>query len=514
MNTRSFFFVLLIALLLSACSPAAPTSAPQPIAAATRNPVSPQKPAPTAAPTQRELRPQPTPPDNQYHDYGINPMERTNQDHLSTFGLDVDTAAYTVMRNNVMSGSLPPMESVRVEEYVNYFNPGYALPRNTAFAVYADGALSPFHNDGSYLVRFGVQGYQVSPEERKPLALTLVIDVSGSMSQGNRLNLVQRSLQLLVDELTESDTVSIVTFSDNARLVLPPTSAAEYDRILDEIYALRTENSTNVRAGLQLGYQQALKAYQRGATNRVILCSDGVANVGLTNAGDILDEVAGFVKKGITLTTVGVGMGNFNDELLEQLADRGNGNYAYVDTLEEARRIFVDNLTSTMEVIALNARAQVDFNPDVVSRYRLLGYENRGIADQDFRDTEVDAGEIGSGHHVVAVYAVQLKPKTEGRIATFQLRWEDPNTRKAREINGNFNSWDLAPSFESADPHFQLVATVAQYAEILRQSPYAVESSLSEISRLATRLSRALPEDPDVVEWADLVSRTARMRKD
>jgi Ca-activated chloride channel family protein len=204
-------------------------------------------------------------------------------------------------------------------------------------------------------------------------------------------------------------------------------------------------------------------------------------------------------------------MGNFNDTLMEQLADNGNGNYAYVDNLDEAQRLFVDNLTSTLQVIALDAKVQVDFNHDTVARYRLIGYENRAVADQDFRNDAVDAGEIGAGHTVTALYAVQLRPGATGRIATVQLRWEDPDTHQVTEINGNFNTWDIAQSFEEASSRYQLDVVVAQYAELLRHSPWAQGTTFSQLLNHAARLSELLPGDPDVVEFASLTSRASQI---
>jgi Ca-activated chloride channel family protein len=205
-------------------------------------------------------------------------------------------------------------------------------------------------------------------------------------------------------------------------------------------------------------------------------------------------------------------MGNFNDVLMEQLADNGNGNYAYVDDLDEARRLFVDNLTSTLQVIAMDAKVQVDFNPDVVNRYRLIGYENRAVADQDFRNNAVDAGEIGAGHHVTALYAVLLNPGAQGRVATVALRWKDPQTLNTTEINGNFNTWDLSPSFESASANYQLAVVVSQYAELLRFSPWAVGTSIGQVLQHAVRLTGLIPNDPDVSELVTLVSRASQIK--
>ena len=478
-------------------------------------PMLPLAPLPTAVPS-RSISPGITPaipPGNNYfQDYGVNPFEDPREDHLSTFALDVDTASYSVARRYVMDGLLPPASAVRVEEFVNYFDPGYATPQDVAFAIYADGAPSPFEA-GMHILRFGIQGYEVPEDERKPASLTFVIDVSGSMAMENRLGLVKRSLELLVDRLRPSDTVAIVVYGSEARTVLYPTSSEDKDYILQAIYSLETEGATNAEAGLILGYQLAYEAFRPGAINRVILCSDGVANVGATGPDAILEQIRGYADTGITLTSIGFGMGNFNDVLMEQLADHGDGHYAYVDTLDEARKLFVEDLTSTLQVIAQDAKVQVDFNPDVVSRYRLLGYENRDVADQDFRNDAVDAGELGAGHSAVALYAVMLHPGAQGRISTVQLRWQNPDSYQVTEINGNFNTWDLASSFEAADPHYQHAVITTYYAERLRLSPWTLEIPMSWLIEHAVRIAGQLPADQEINQFTALLSRAAQIKE-
>ncbi len=536
MNAKRLFFAnILIILLLAACAPAATQSpiAVQPMATSTHGgkpqvyPTQPpQYAAPTAVPpttapmaTQAlpqpiygpNYYPQPGPQDNYFQDYGINPFISTRQDHLSAFAVDVDTASYTIARRYVNDGSLPPQDEVRVEEFVNFFDPGYNPPPSAAFAIYADGARSPFYSDGTTILRFGIQGYQVPDDQRKPVSLTFVIDISGSMDLENRLGLVKRSLNILVSRLRPQDTVGIVVYGSDARVLIEPTQASHHGFIISAIDSLRTEGATNAEAGLRLGFDMAMRSYRPGSSNRVILCSDGVANVGNVDASSILEFVHGYIKEGIYLSTFGFGMGNLNDTLLEQLADKGNGVYAYIDTLEEAQRLFIDDLTSTLQTIALDAKVQVDFNPDVVACYRLIGYENRAVADQDFRNDSVDAGEIGAGHHVVAMYAVILNPEAQGRIATVQLRWQDPQTYQVTEINGNMNTWDLVPSFEQADPHYQLAAAVTQYAEALRGSPWAAGTSMYQIAEIANRLRWSMPDDLDVAEFAELAWKVSQM---
>jgi Ca-activated chloride channel family protein len=448
-----------------------------------------------------------------FEDYGVNPFVDTEDDTLSTFALDVDTGSYTVARRYVTDGNLPPDEAVRVEEFVNYFDQGYAYPpEGQAFAIYVDGAPFPFAETERYrIMRVGIQGYAVPPEERKDVSLTFIIDVSGSMSREDRLELVKQSLQLLVEQLRPTDSVGIVVYGSDSRVVLEPTPGSDKDAILEAIYALEPEGATNAEAGLRLGYERANSAFKPDGINRVILCSDGVANIGQTGAGSIWEEIAGYASEGITLTSVGFGMGNYNDVLMEQLADNGEGFYAYVDTLKEAERLFVENLTSTLQTIAMDAKVQVDFDPEVVARYRLIGFENRAIADEEFRDDTVDAGEIGAGHSVTALYEVKLLPDAGGPIATVHLRWEDPDTHKVTEMSEIFSSDKMAGSFPSADPHFQQAVVVAEYAEILRNSYWAQDSTLAGVLEEAERVAELLPGDPDVAEFVELVRRATQI---
>ena len=340
-----------------------------------------------------------------FEDYGVNPSIDTEDDNLSTFALDVDTGSYTVARNYLQDGNMPPSEAIRVEEFVNYFDQDYPNPpAHQAFTISVDGAPSPFTLNERYdMLRIGIQGFQVPEWERKDASLVFVIDVSGSMNMDNRLGLVKRSLELLVEQMRSTDQVAIVVYGSDARLVLDSTPGSAKGKILSAIHRLQPEGATNAEAGLRLGYRTAMKNYLPGGINRIILCSDGVANVGQTEADAILDEVHGYVEEGITLATIGFGMDNYNDTLMEQLADNGDGFYAYVDDMGEAQRLFVDQITGTLQTIALDAKVQVDFNPDVVARYRLVGFENRAVADDDFRDNSVDAGEIGAGHSVTAL---------------------------------------------------------------------------------------------------------------
>ena len=419
-----------------------------------------------------------------------------------------------VFRESTRTHDLPPQDSVRVEEYVNYFEQGYPLPpAHQAFGITIDGAPSPFSETERYsMVRVGIQGYDVPDSERKDVSLTFVIDVSGSMDMDNRLGLVKRSLELLVERLRRDDQVSIVVYGTDARVVLDPTSGSDKGRILRAIHSLQPEGVTNAEAGLRLGYKMAMRAYNPDGVNRVILCSDGVANMGETEWNAILGEVRGYVEEGVMLTSIGFGMDNYNDVLMEQLADNGNGFYAYVDDMDEAERLFIDDLTSTLQTIALDAKVQVDFNPEVVSRYRLVGYENRDVADEDFRDNSVDAGEVGAGHTVTALYEVKLFPQASGQVASVYLRWEDPDTREVVEMSKDFDTYQMSESFRRADPYFQWSVVVAEYAEILRDSYWAEDGSLDAVYKEAERVSEYLPRDESVSEFVDLVREARKLR--
>lgn len=462
----------------------------------------------TPIPDEKDEEPQ----DMFFEDYRVNPFIDTEDDNLSTFATDVDTGAYTIARSYINQGLLPPADSVRIEEYINYFPQGYRLPSSQEiFRISIDGAPTPFTETDRYqVIRVGVQGYDIPRSDRKDAALTFVIDVSGSMGNGNRLEMVQDSLELLVDQLRPSDTVGIVAYTDTAWVVLPPTSARHKAEIAEAIYALYPMASTNAEAGLILGYQEATKAYIPGGINRVILYSDGVANVGSTGPDSIWESIKDYASEGITLTSVGVGMGNYNDVLMEQLADQGDGSYAYIDTFEEAERLFVYDLVSTLQVIALDAKIQVAFNPDVVSRYRLIGFENRAIADEDFRNNKVDAAEIGAGHSVTALYEIKLYPGARGEIATVQLRWQDADNYRVEEISKTFDTRDLARSFRRADPYFQLDVLVAEFGEILRESYWSEGSSFSELLDYAYALLDRL-ENQEAFEFVELLEKAASL---
>ena len=443
--------------------------------------------------------------------HGTNPFIDTEDDTLSTFGMDVDTASYSVMRRHLRDGHLPPPEAVRVEEFINTFDYDYTPPIEEAFAMHLEGAPSTF-GEGKrlQLLRIGIKGRVIPEAERKDARLTFVIDISGSMDMENRLELVKRALTLLVAQLREGDEVGIVTYGSDAQVVLPHTRVQNREHILKAIQSLVTYGATNAEEGIRLGYELAAKNLDADSINRVILCSDGVANVGYTGSDTILERVSSYVDRGIWLTTVGFGMGNYNDVLMEQLADKGNGMYAYVDTLAEAKRIFVENLTGTLQVIAKDAKIQVAFNPQTVSRFRLLGYEKRRLEHEDFRNDDVDAGDVGSGHNVTALYEVKLHKNADGHLAKFSIRYKDPGTEAATESEQSISTADLKKEFEAATPAFQLAAAVAQYAEILRGSYWAKNGDLKAVRKVLTGINLQTPQQTELLE---LVRQAIRMKK-
>lgn len=505
---RPLLALVIVALATSACSSATSTEGPQ-----VANP--PEHHLPTyPPPEQPQPRPQATPyPDVNFEDPGVNRFVDPRDDRESTFALDVDTASYTIAQRYIADGNLPDPSSVRVEEYVNSFDQGYAAPKDDTFAIHTDGGPSPFLAADEVLLRIGLKAREVSDGSRPDAALTFVIDVSGSMAQEDRLELVKHALGLLVEELRPSDTVGIVVFGDEARIVLEPTPAGHGSQILRAINSLEPEGSTNAEAGLELGYEMARRNPLEGGINRVILASDGVANVGLTDPAAILAQIHDAADSGIQLVSVGVGMGNYNDALLEQLADDGDGFYAYVNTIDEARRLFIEDLTSTLQTVALDARVQVDFNPEVVGAYRLIGFENRAVPDKDFRNEDLQAGAIGAGHAVTALYALRLSEdgSGQGRIGTVNLRWTDPTSGRAEERAQDVRLLDLVDRFGATAPTFQLDALVAAAAERFRGSSWAERYSLRDIFEVADESGERLPQTDDVRAFLRLLETAARM---
>jgi Ca-activated chloride channel homolog len=497
-----------VAVATAAC--AGGTSAP----GASYDPGPPAHHQPTPIPW--EEAPAPTPYDGvTFQDPGVNPYVDPAEDGTSTFGLDVDTASYTIAQRFIADGNLPDPASIRVEEWVNAFEQGYRRPVEDTFAIMADGGPTPFTRRDEVLLRIGLQARDVRDRARQQAALTFVIDTSGSMEREGRLEMVKDALARLVDGLRRDDTVAIVTFGDDGRILLDPTPASRGHEIVGAIDSLRPGGSTNLEAGLRLGYELARASLTENGIDRVVLASDGVANVGLTDADSILAAIRRDAAAGIELVSVGVGMGNFNDVLLERLADQGDGFYAYVNDQDEARRLFTEDLTGTLQTVALDARAQVEFDPEVVAAYRLLGYENRAIDDRDFTDDRVAAGAIGAGHSVTALYAVQLRGDIGpgAPIATVRLRWTDPERGHADELSRVVRTTDLTRSFHASDPFFRFDTVVAATAEVLRGSPWSAELSVRDVVDVAFEEAEGLPPTDEVHGFLDLLEQLARMEQ-
>lgn len=439
---------------------------------------------------------------NSYDKYRPNPWTATAEDRFSTFAADVDTASYTQMRRFITGNTLPPPASVRVEEYVNYFNYQYAPPKEGAFAVHLEGAPSPF-TAGRHLLKIGVKGKVISKSERKPAHLVFLVDTSGSMSSEDKLPLAQETLKVLVNNLNENDTLALVTYAGSVRDVLPPTSANDRAKIFAAIDQLQSGGGTAMGDGMELAYKHAVKQVSSRSVSRVIVLTDGDTNIGQNqSANAMLGSIKNHVAEGVTLTMVGFGMGNYRDSLMEKLADAGNGNCFYVDSMKEARRVFQEKLAGTLEVIAKDVKLQVEFNPEAVASYRLLGYENRDIADKDFRNDKVDAGEIGAGHTVTALYEVQLTGGSPEKIATVRVRAKEPSGSEAKEQAFNFGRDRINESLQSASADLRFAASVAGTADILRGNPQSESFSLAAMEQLA---KGAAGENADRQEFVSLI---------
>ena len=464
-----------------------------------------QKPAPTPAPI-AVAPPEPKGTED-YKDYGVNPVVDPQKDRLSTFAIDVDTASYSIARRKIMEGTLPPFASVRAEEFLNYFDYNYEAPKSGPFAVHFAAAPSPF-TKGHHLVRVAVQGKRVPESARKPVHLVYLVDTSGSMHSPDKIPLAKQSLKLLTNALRKGDTVALCTYAGSVREVLAPTGIEEKDKILRAIDDLSASGSTAMASGIELAYKLAERTLVKGHVNRVIVLSDGDANVGPTSHDQILDMIGRYKEKGITLSTVGFGSGNYKDTMMERLADKGDGNYAYIDSEVQAKRVFQDQLSGMLEVIARDVKIQVEFDPKVVKEYRLIGYENRDIADKDFRNDKVDAGEIGNGHAVTAIYDVVLKD-TKASPIVLRLRHKQPLAGDtATESEFKMDPSAIAASFEAAGREFRFAATVAAFAEVLRQSPHARDWSMKDIARLA---DQAATSQSDQQEFVSLVHRAEKL---
>jgi Ca-activated chloride channel homolog len=436
-----------------------------------------------------------------------NPFVRVAEEDSSTFSIDVDTASYANVRRFLLQENrLPPPDAVRIEEMVNYFPYDYAPPTDgRPFAVRVDVAGCPWKTDHR-LVRVGIKGKVVATAARPAANLVFLLDVSGSMQPENRLPLVLQSMKLLVGQLEARDRVAIVVYAGESGVALPSTSCEDKAKILAALDALHAGGSTNGAAGIQLAYDIASQNRIEGGVNRVILATDGDFNVGVSDQSSLVKMVQEKAKSGTFLSVLGVGDDNFKDATMEMLADRGNGNYAYIDTLKEGQKTLVEQTNGTLVTIAKDVKLQIEFNPSQVGAYRLIGYENRVLAAEDFKDDKKDAGEIGAGHTVTALYEVvppgvlatetvgvdplkyQTPPAPSGaasrELLTVKLRWKEPNSDVSTPME--VPVVDEGLSYSAASPDFKFAASVAAFGMCLRQSPYKGHANLDAILELAT----------------------------
>jgi Ca-activated chloride channel family protein len=426
---------------------------------------------------------------------------------LSTFAIDVDTASYSNTRRFLLTEKrLPPRDAVRIEELVNYFPYQYGTPKDgKPFATHVEVGECPWDKDHR-LVRVGLKGREVAKGKRPPSNLVFLIDISGSMDAPERLPLVKRGLRLLVDELTENDRVAIVVYASGTGVALPSTPASDKQAILGTLDRLQAAGSTNGGAGIRLAYDQARAHFIPGGTNRVILCTDGDFNVGITNQGDLTRLIEDQARSGVFLTVLGFGMGNLKDSTLEKLADKGHGNYAYIDTLNEARKVLVEQMGGTLICIAKDVKVQVEFNPAKVAAYRLIGYENRLLRAAEFNDDKKGAGDIGAGHTVTALYEVvpagqkvsvpgvePLKYQQPGGPAdaakgpdllTLKLRFKEPEGDKSELLE--FPVVDGGAKLDAATEDYRFAAAVAEFGLLLRGSRYKGGATFAQVRDLAT----------------------------
>ena len=430
---------------------------------------------------------------------------QVSQNPLSTFSIDVDTASYANVRRFLLGGMLPPKDAVRIEEMLNYFSYDYPVPSGQdPFSATVEVAEAPWESEHR-LVRIGLKGKEIELEERPSSNLVFLLDVSGSMQPSNKLPLLKKAMRLLVDRLSENDRVAIVVYAGASGLVLPSTSCDQKEKILAALESLEAGGSTNGGSGIRLAYQTAVSSFISGGINRVILATDGDFNVGTTNQGDLTRLIEENAGSGVFLSVLGFGMGNYQDSTLEKLADMGNGNYAYIDDINEARKVLVDQINSTLVTIAKDVKIQIEFNPLQVSAYRLIGYENRLLSKEDFNDDSKDAGEIGAGHTVTALYeivpsgkgiqipgvdplryqaAIQTTQLAEsGELLTLKLRYKQPDGQTSQLLE--FPVRDSGKVYSQASQDFKFAAAVASFGMILRESPYRGNATLSGVLELA-----------------------------
>lgn len=462
-----------------------------------------------------------------YAEIDENPFLNTSRAPLSTFSIDVDTASYANVRRFLNQGQLPPKDAVRIEELINYFEYDYPTPTgDVPFSVHTDVAVCPW-NQKNKLVHIGLQGKKVALDNVPPSNLVFLLDVSGSMNDPNKLPLLKDSLRILVNQLSTKDRVAIVVYAGASGLVLPSTN--NKGEILNALDDLSAGGSTNGGAGIQLAYRVALDNFIQGGNNRVIIATDGDFNVGLSNDTELVNLIEQKRNSGVFLSVLGFGSGNYNDSMMEKLADKGNGNYAYIDTSDEARKALGQQAAGTLYTIAKDVKIQVEFNPAKVAGYRLIGYENRVMANRDFNDDKKDAGDIGAGHSVTALYEVvpagqplendgielkysQNQPSETrfgNEMLTLKLRYKEPNENESKLLT--VGVLDRNKPIESASQNLKFASAVAQFGLLLRDSRFKGNASFSNINNL---VQNSLGDDLRNYrgEFLELVAKAQRLK--
>lgn len=452
-----------------------------------------------------EEPPEPVDRENYAH-FDDNPIKSVSEQPISTFSIDVDTGAYANVRRILNQGRLPQHDAVRVEEMINYFGYDYPLPDSLEppFKVTTEIAPTPWNNK-THLLHIGIKGYDIPKDKLPPANLVFLVDVSGSMESADKLDLLKAALKLLTQQLTEKDKVALVVYAGAAGLVLETTPGNERGKIHAALERLTAGGSTHGSAGIQLAYATAQQAFIEGGINRVLLATDGDFNVGTVNFEALKNLVEEKRQSGISLTTLGFGTGNYNDHLMEQLADAGNGNYAYIDTLNEAQKVLVEEMSSTFNTIAKDVKIQIEFNPATIAEYRLIGYENRLLKREDFSNDKVDAGEIGAGHTVTALYEVALVgsggQRLENRrygenrttpsgqygneLALLRLRYKAPSAETSKLLEWPIQKQDMIRSLDNTSKRFRFSAAVAAFGQQLRGGTYLEQFSYDDILSLA-----------------------------
>ncbi|MHC4846893.1 MAG: YfbK domain-containing protein [Planctomycetota bacterium] len=464
---------------------------------------------------------------NAYDRIVENTFRRTSDEHTSTFSIDVDTASYSQVRRYLASGQRPPKDAVRIEELINYFSYDYAPPADGAFATHVELAACPW-NGRHLLARIALKGREIARAKRPQSNLVFLVDVSGSMQSHDKLELLKRGLELLITQLDERDRVSIVVYAGAAGCVLGPTNGANKKVIRGVLGSLEAGGSTNGGQGIQLAYELARKNFVKGGTNRVLLCTDGDFNVGMTDRGSLTRLIEKEAKSGVFLSVLGFGTGNYQDAAMEDLSNRGNGNYAYIDSLREAQKVLVEQMSGTLVTIAKDVKIQIFFNPSKVEGWRLIGYENRVLAAKDFNDDKKDAGDIGAGHTVTALYElvpagssipgaeVDPNPFVERKVVgndrslfRLRLRFKRPDSDKSTLIERDIT--ERGAGFDKASPEFRWASGVAAFGMLLRGSDYIEGANLGAVEEIC---AGAIGEDSGGyrAEFLKLVQRARKLR--